>query len=205
MPRFNLNIKFDSSDLQTIVKAGQKVTLVKQNKQGSNLAWVAFQPFENNTLEWETNYAVYCSNQELQSGVQINKLSDIMATPALKYIFKDGAFTADNNSGDIFRTDSYYVKNEMAGYDSLTFGLAQGIYVNGKAVPNRPINAVTVPFMHNISFSPLEIVNVYLEADIKESMVITNVNTTPLQLTFGNGVDTINIKYNKNSGTFFAV
>ncbi len=203
MPNYNLNISFEAADLSTIISANQKVTLVKQNNQGINLAWVAFQPFQHNTLEWKSDYALYCSNSELQSGVQINKLSDVMATAALKYIFKNACFSSTKDAGELLLPDSYYVRNEMDGYDALTFGLAQGIYVNGKAIPNRPINAVMVPFMHNTSFTPYEIVNVYLEANIKESMVVTNVSTNPITLVFGGGIDTINIKYNRASGSFY--
>lgn len=204
MPKYQLNITFEQEDLPTVLDAKEKVTIVKQTNSDSKVAWVTFSPFLHNNVKWEDNYSLYCSNSEIQSGAVITKLSDISASSGLTYNFNKGVF-ADPYPDNTLPPNSYGLKNSMAEYKSLVFGLAQDIVVNNQAVPNHPISATEVPYSHTTSFTPYEIVEVYLEANISSSMVVTTTRSKAIVVKFGGEISEITLKYNRTTGEFYQI
>ena len=75
----NLHIDFNKGgDLDRIYTDTEKVILVK-NAEGSadsQVAWVTFSPLMRNTVDWETDYAVYASTSEDQNDAQNNTRHD---------------------------------------------------------------------------------------------------------------------------------
>jgi|JI8StandDraft_2_1071088.scaffolds.fasta_scaffold04649_4 hypothetical protein len=202
MPNYQLNIVFDTDDLQTIKAAEEKVTLMKKTNKGKPLAWVAFLPFQNNTVAWEEDYALYASKVTTQSGATIYKLSDVDASPMVSYPFQDyGAFGIPVQDSSI-KKGQYKVVNNYQDEAFLTFGLAQGVQVNGTAFPNRPINASIVPREHDATFIPLTEVVIFLDSQVTSGMVITEVSSPQTPLIFGGDVTEITVKYDSNSGLF---
>lgn len=204
MPQYQLNIIFEQDDLPTLLEASEKVTIIKQSNGNSKIAWVTFSPFLHNNVKWETNYSLYCSNSEIQSGTIINKLSDIAASSGLIYNFSKGVFCnpyADNT----MPANSYGLKNNMSEYKNLVFGLAQDVVVNNLAEPNHPISAVSVPYAHTTTFTPYETIEVFLEANISNSMIITNTKSNSIQLKYGGDITEITLKYNKATGEFYKI
>jgi len=202
MPNYQLNVVFESDDLQTIKAAGEKVTLLKKTNSGVPLAWVAFLPFQKNTVAWEEDYALYASKVATQSGATIYKLSDVDANPMVCYPFQDyGAFGVPIQDNNI-KKGQYKISNNYQDEAMLTFGLAQGVQVNGTAFPNKPINAAIVPRDHEATFIPLTEIVIFLDSKISSGMVITEVSSTPTTLTFGGDTTEITVKYDAHSGLF---
>jgi len=56
--------------LQILYRAKEKIVIVRHTAESTDtqVAWVTFEPFMNNTIEWETQFALYASNTEIQNG-----------------------------------------------------------------------------------------------------------------------------------------
>ncbi|OAA94994.1 hypothetical protein [Clostridium coskatii] len=201
MPNYKLNILFNSKDVATVFDAGQNVVLLKKTSTGNSVAWVTFQPFESNYVSWNDNYAIYASNSELKSGATIDKLSEVSAVSKQLYTFNKGTFDPPESNSDI-QEGQYAIEHKMAGYDTLIFGLTQEAKCNGVLVSGSPINASIVPLNQSAKFTPYEIVTVYLEADITNGTVVTNVISNSLDVTFGGDTTEATIQYDSSIGGF---
>lgn len=202
MSKFKLNIYFDDLDAKTTHQAKQLVTILKQTNDPSEVAWVSFMPFTKNTVKWGVDYALYSTCQQIESGATIDKLTDISASDGLLYDFENCIFQNPRADHSI-APNTYGLTNKMNEYEYLTFGLAQDVVVNGEAHPNHPINAVTVPKNHTCIMSPKEVITVFLEANIEDSMVLTKTKSNKLTISFENGETEKNIKYNNSTGVFY--
>lgn len=203
MPNYKLNIKINDQDLKTIYKANEKIVLIKHTAGNSDtqVAWVCFSPFMNNTISWETSFALYASNTEIQHGAVINKLSDLAATTKVMYSFEQGVFQNPELATSIGQ-NTYAVKNFMDEYDGLTMGLAQDVVVNGVGIAKNPINAVFVPYMQSVSMTPVEKVDVYLKNDINDGTVISHVTSIPLTVEYVDNEVEHTIAYSKGTGFY---
>lgn len=203
MPTYTLNIDFEKGDLDTIYKAGEKVTMIKQTANGTPVAWVSFFPFENNTVTWEEEYALYSSTTEIQSGAVIQKMSDEAASEQMMYGFQNGNFGVPESS-DKLSKGMYGATNKtpITQAVGLTFGLAQSVQVNGTAQPDKPINADWVPSQHIATFTPYEKIQLFLDSEINDGMVVTEVYSSTLVLTFGGEISVLTAKYNATTGSF---
>jgi hypothetical protein len=199
MPSYTLNIDIDSTDLQAIYAAGESVTIVKQSPTGPSVAWVAFLPFEANTITWTDSYALYASNTGVQGGAVISQLSNVAASPGLKYPFSNGNF-GPGVPDSTLPPNTYETNNQMSAFSTLTFGLAQSVQVNGTAQPNNPINAQTVPLNQTATFTPYDNITVFLQSQVQSSQVLTTVTSQNIQLSFGGATTTQTISYTAASG-----
>lgn len=205
MPSYTLNILFDEqTDLQTIYQAKERLTLMKQTEPGSQLAWIAFDPFMNNTVEWTDTYAVYASKKIVEAGATIDRLADIEASQQKVYAFQNGGFLEGQKSSQL-TPGQYQVNNNYAQEEWLTFGMAQDVQVNGTAFPSHPINAVVVPRDHTAVFTPYEKIKVMLRASMRNSLVVSDVSSNALTLTYGGGVTEHTIRYEPSGGKFVKV
>lgn len=203
MPNYKLNIKLSEEDLKTIYKAEEKIVLVKHTagNNDSQVAWVTFSPFMNNTVEWENQFAVYSSNTEVQQGAKISKLSDLAATTKVMYSFEQAIFQKPEMVSTV-GDNTYAVKNMMDEYDGLTFGLAQDVQVNGQGIVKSPINAVFLPYQQSITMTPIETIDIYLKRDIDDGTVISHVTSVPLTIEYGEGEVEHTVAYSKSAGFF---
>lgn len=201
MPTYKLNVIFDSQCVKTVYDAGEKVVLLKKASAGTPIAWVTFNPFEQNYITWNENYAIYSSNVEVKSGATIKKLSEVSAVPKQLYEFDKGTFGSPASLPD-GQEGQYAVLNKMNGYSTLVFGLAQEVECNGVLIPGSPINAATVPLNHTAKFTPYEVVTVFLEGEASNGTVITDVVSKSLDVTFGGDVTEITIQYDPGIGGF---
>ncbi|MBP3474949.1 MAG: hypothetical protein J6K48_01300 [Lachnospiraceae bacterium] len=206
MSNYELNIDFKESDLSMIYAAGEKVVVVKHTAgdQDKQVAWLTFKPFAHNTIQWQENYAVYASDTELQGGAAINKLSDKEAATKVVYGFDKGYFGTATPCNDL-EENSYGIKNDMAGYPLLTFGLAQDVTVNGRAFANNPINAISIPYGQSANMTPIEKVDVYLRKDVDDGTVISHIMSVALPVTYGEGENVHSIEYDGSIGKFYPV
>ena len=205
MSKYRLNIDFSKGeDLDLVYKAMEKVVLVKhtEGSTDSQVAWVTFSPLMRNTVDWETDFAVYASTSEVQNGAQINMMSDMAASTMVMYNFEDGYFKNPEPS-DIIGANTYAICNNYEQKQALTFGLAQGVNVNNEAFPNKPINAILVPFGQSAQMTPIERIDVYLMCNIDTSTVVSKIYSPVLTVTYKDDEFEHSIEYNANTGKFF--
>jgi hypothetical protein len=199
MPNYTLNVDFDPGELAPIYAANEQVTIVKQSRDGKPVAWVAFVPFQNNTVTWKDSYALYASNTLAESGAIISQLSNTAASPGLQYAFAEGKFDSGTPDSDL-PPNTYDIVNQMAGFNELTFGLAQDVQVNGTAQPNHPINAQIVPLHQSAQFTPLDKITVFLQSNVQSGMVLTTVKSASIELSFGGATTSRTLSYRAGSG-----
>lgn len=202
MPKYQLNVDFDTKDLKSIAQANEKIVLLKQTDGGTPVVWVTIDPFNNNTIQWEEDYAIYASKVEVQNGATIHKLADVAATPMVEYPFADYGAVGSPSPDKNLTTGQYGIRNKYQKADILTFGMAQGVQVNGTGFAYKPINAQPVPRNQQATFIPLTEVMVFLDGKATEGMVITEVKSDSTTLTFGGDIIDITVKYDSHSGLF---
>lgn len=198
---YKLNIDIDAADLATIHAAGEQVVITKQTGGGdTSVAWVAFKPLTNNTVTWEDTYWLYASTSQVENGATINMMSQ---APALetKQIGFDTVFSGAK-AGTVLPQGTYGVLNSDQDNRAMVFGLAQAANVSGTGFPASPINASLVPKNQPATFTPLDVVQVFLASHTSNGMVITNITSDALTVIFGGDVSTATIKYNADAGKF---
>lgn len=199
---YQLNIQIEPADLRTICKAGQKIVLMKAVTDSTPVAWVTFSPFPNNTVQFQEKYAIYGSTSSLENGASIFRMADIEAIDQIRYPFQRCATFGEPMDNQGITTGQFAVLNDYEELPCLTFGMAQGIQVNGTAFPNKPINAQVVPRKHTAKFTPLTKISLFLDGQINEGMVLTDVSNPKVELTFGGVITDITVKYNSATGIF---
>lgn len=206
MSNYELSIKFSEEALKAIYAAGERLIVTKEvsGSKGSSVCWVSTLPFMNNTIKWSEEYMLYASREEAMNGATIEKLSDVDAIAELVYDFKAGTFDNARTSSRVGKNE-YGVSNQMDQYDVLTFGLAQKVDVNGTQEEGRPINAVTLPFNHTASFSPIERVRVFLAVNVNNGMVITREFSNSIDVTYTGTEVSKTIAYDDTKGMFIPV
>lgn len=199
MSNYALNVLFDPSDLQELRVVGERVTLIKSTSSGGKIAWVAFDPFQQNEVSWNESYYVYASKSEIQSGALIKKVSFKLANSGEVYSFKNSIFETGVPGGTPI--NSYKVINVNDPPECLLFGLAQDVRVNGKKYNVNPINADPVLYNHNDEITPIEKVTIFMERKIASSMVLSDIKGTSLEVDL-TAVPEATVKYNKLKGGF---
>jgi hypothetical protein len=202
MLSYTLNIAFEKEDVRKINQIGERVILIKQTNPASSqnqVAWVAFDPFENNVVNWNEIYYVYASTNELQSGARIKKASYEDAGNGSVYNFKNNVFSLDPNL--LVDPDTFGIYNATG--NDLSFGLAQNVTVNNSFFTAAPINATTVLAGQNVNFTPLTQVSVFLQKNTTDGLVLAKVFSNNYLAMFGNGLNEISVIY--RNGNFIKV
>ncbi len=208
MPSYTLNISIDSDSLKIIRGAQQRIILAKPVDGGTpNVAWVAFDPFENNAVTWSEEFGVYASTTEIQHGAEIYKMSQTTfpAQDAAYYSFDGSATFAGPFQGtQAPGRGSYRAINNMPSvdYKSLTFGLQQQARINGRLTAPTPVNAATVLATQQATFTPLTTVYAWLQASLVSATMITDVTGDSSKVVFGGSVFSASLKYDPAAGRF---
>lgn len=206
MNSYELQINFTEDALKAIYAAGEKLIITKEvaGNKGRSVCWVSTLPFLKNTIKWTEEYMLYASREEAMNGATIDKLSEVDALSELLYDFKDAIFENAHGSSSV-GTNEYGLTNKMNQYNYLTFGLAQKVTVNGTGTEGRPINAVTLPYNHTATFSPIERVRVCLSNDLNNGMVITKEFSNSINVTYSGTETAKTIEYDTSRGIFVPV
>jgi len=206
MPNYRLNVKFNENDLRTIYKANEKVVIAKHTagNADSQVAWISFKPFMENTIDWSDEFAVYASTTDIENGASINKLSDKDAEARLLYQFKEGIFQ-DATPQAALGDNTYSLSNQMNDYAGLTFGLAQNVNVNGEAFVNHPINALYLPYGQSANMTPIERIDIYLNSDVEIGTIISHISSIVLPVEYRETETVHTIQYEGSTGVFFPV
>lgn len=199
MAEYNLTIQLSNDDVHTINAAQQQIVIVKKvgGSSGSQVAWVTFSPFENNTVTWEEEYGVYASTTQVQEGATIIKTSAVNpATSGVIYPFETGSFSSPSGNAG---TNNYGVENEYS--QQFSFGMAQSVTANGSKFNAAPLNAVPVLSNEKAIFTPIEIVSVFLHAKFNNGVIITNITNNALEVDLTSN-PSVTIHYDKSQGKF---
>ena len=205
MPNYTLDLAIDSDSLKILKAAQLKITIAKPVGGSSpNVTWLVFDPFQGNKVEWEEQYSIYASpNQVIQNGAVITRLSET-DFPAYYSFDSTATFQGPFTDSGAPPSGSYKVVNNMphTQYPALTFGLQQKASINGSGINPSPLNAAVVPAALNATFTPLTTVYVWLQASYTSGTVITQVNGNATIVTFGGSVTEKSLVYNPATGTF---
>ena len=206
MSHYKLNVDFSDAALKSIYGAGMKLAAVKsvEGNSGSPVIWVSTLPFENNTIEWDNEYQLYSSGQEIMHGATINKLSETRGITNLCFDFQDGMF-GNAHLDDGVGANEYSVHNAMDAYPGLTFGLAEAVRVNGELQKGKPINAVSVPYNQHAVMSPVEKVRVFLTNDIDDGVIHTREFCNAIEVVYEDKDDEKSIRYDESKGIFVPI
>jgi hypothetical protein len=79
------------------------------------------------------------------------------------------------------------------------------VSVNGTAFANHPINAIVVPRGHSAVMTPVEEIDVFLEANIDNSTVLSRIDSKSLSLAYSGDTVEITVKYDPVNGVFYPV
>src|SRR5262249_52063362 len=182
---YELDISINANAVSSIVQAGQAITIVKavtcfvmttgdsRAKTTQNyapIAWLQFQPFENNTVTWTETYQIYASNTVLNTGTLIQQLSSTQVQLGWVYTFERNIF---NRSKSCDQLTTYNLANEQG--TTFNFGLSQQAIVNGSQSAFAPLNATPVLNNQQATFSPLETVYIFLSTYCGDGVVISRV------------------------------
>lgn len=201
---YQINISIDNAGLNTIYGNGLYVTLVKsvvqQPVSQGNLpiAWVAFQPLQQNQISWQEQYSMYATTTALQAGATIVMTSQTTQPiqTGWTYTFAQGQFQGTSGGSQ----STFNLSNQQQG--SFSFGLSQTAVVNNVQV-TAPLNAVPVAFNMNATFTPLETISLFLASYSNNGSVISQVASNALVITLSSQNPVANVGFNDQSNTFY--
>ena len=207
---FSLTLNINPADLKIINGAQQKIAMAKPVSNSSvSVIWVAFDPFESNTIQWSEEYWLYASTASIgKSGEKITKLSEVQPGPSVGGSVYDFNHTATFgepvlNSG--IGSGTFAAKNNMPydKYPCLTFGLSQTAQVNQHLEERKPLSANSVLATQQIQITPYTYVYIWLEGHFESSTIVTDVTGSSTVAKFGGSVTEIDLTYDGKSGKFF--
>ncbi|HMJ40706.1 MAG TPA: hypothetical protein VK522_00265 [Pseudolabrys sp.] len=202
--QYQLNISIDHIGLTNIYAAGQAITVVKSvvsNPVASGnlpVAWINFQPLEENTVSWIENYNIYATTTQLNSGATIVQTS-VTGTPVQTgwtYSFAQGQFTGAQGGSNL----TYNMLNNQGGM--YNFGLSQQAVVNNVAVM-APLSAIPVMTNESASFTPEETVSIFLSNSVNNGVVLSQVASNALVVELSSQNASANIGFNDSNNTFY--
>lgn len=196
MPKYTLSINLTKEQLNGFYFAGSNIIIAKPTGEESpNVAWQAFRPMENNTVQWEEKFGIYASTAAIENGALLTKTSRTPFPAAEKSIYKLGAnayFEAPTTMKNA-EPNTYYAVN---GYENnLLFGLFQDAIVNGKQVPGNAISAAPVPINNSAEMTPYTILYVWAQSLVVSNTVVTKVTSPMTQVKFGGKISDISLGY----------
>jgi hypothetical protein len=201
---YKLNLSIEAKDLRVLTVCGMHVTIAKPVGNGSpNVAWLVFDPFEENSVEWSEEYGLYASNAEIQQGALINKTSSLLrAADGKSYLFGDEEVATFIPGTESCKKGSFMISNLLMEYSYLTFGLTQKAQVNTKNVEAPIINAARVSSQHDVTFTPMTKVYVWVQSIYKSGTVVTDITSKTTAVEFGAGRGENSLIYDGSKGCF---
>lgn len=173
MSNYRLLIEFKPGDVAKLNEGHFKVALVKgihNRKMDPKPLWAVFKPFEGNVVTWNDEYGVYASPDPITNETVISASSvQYPARPGSVYPFFD-----DNTFGPpegAVQPGDYAVQNNAG--EMLTFGLLQGVAVNGAKSDVSPVDAVAAKTGQVVTFQPTETISVFLYCLDSSNPVVT--------------------------------
>lgn len=204
MPDYTLGTLFSKEDLTRFHASGSNVVVAKPNAGGApNVAWVVYNPLEENTMTWDEEYGIYASNTDIVGGALLVQMSHAPSPveDGMVYPFTVEGFFGSPSSGGV--TGSYTVQNEYKndkGY--MTIGLYQNAVVNDKKTTRNAISAALVQREFTAEMTPFTSVYLWIQSQVKSNSVVTNVTSAQTEVRFGGSVSEVSLAYEAATGRF---
>ena len=130
---YTLTLNVEPKDLEVINGASQKIALAKPvGNSAVDVIWLAFDPFESNSVQWSEEYWIYASTASVgKNGEKITKLSEVQPGPAMdgsgpiRSATTPPSVTLCRAAMSIRAPSPRLTRCPMAIYPALTFGLSQ--------------------------------------------------------------------------------
>lgn len=205
--QYEVNISIDNEGLKKIYDAYKCVTFVKSQSLTRGLlfnlpiAWLSFQPLQENQVAWQGSYYVYATSTILRYGstISMSSLTESEALRGAVYIFAQGHFTT--SAGGM--ASAYNISNQMER-GSFSFGLAQSALVNNVQVL-APLSALPLLYNEEVSLMPEENIMVFLSPYGNNGTVIPQVSDNALNLNLSSQYPSVNINFDNNSNSFYLI
>lgn len=211
MTTYSLTLHFDGSVLTNIKAAGQRVAIAKPvGSGGPNVIWLDIDVFPSTTIEWEENYWIYASTDEIVDGATINKMTETDPGPALDGGYYDlqpssvfGPYRKNNQILNV-PNGTYAMINQMPydQYNSLTVGLSQTALINKKPEERKPISAQSVLATQHAKMTPFTNLYIWLQSEYTSQTIITEIAGNPTVARFGGSVTDMDLTYDPIHGVF---
>lgn len=205
---YSMNISIDDAGLNTIYAAQQHVVVSKittslvqssiaQSVLGTPVAWLAFQPVQNNTITWAETYDIYASTTISSAGsaITVNSRSGT-AQSGVVYMFKDGRFSPMGDGSPGY----YCVANQMQ--NGLNFGLFQQATVNSVPV-SYPESIVPVLYNQTVSLQGSLTICIFLSNIQTGGTSLLQIPSTALTVQMSDHNTFANVDFDDKSNTFF--
>ena len=204
--QYQLNIAIDNVGLNHIYGSNQAITIVKSVAasplQAGNLpiAWIQFQPLQENQVTWIENYNIYSTITSLQAGATIvqTSVTNVPVQPGWTYTFQQGQFTGNQGGSN----NTFNLQNAQGGMFS--FGLSQQAIVNNVPIM-APLNAIPVLNNEGATFTPEETVSIFLSNVVNNGVVLSQVASNALVVTLSSQTPSASIGFTNTSNTFYMV
>jgi len=204
---YQLNITFDTAQLQAIYAAKQNVTIAKIVTGEEAFSWVSFSPLEANVVTWaDSDFFIYGAFSTGSQGTEINSIITQAVLPGQNYTLEPTGTFSEPTAVPI-GSDGFQVTNQYSAVSYLTFGLMQSVTINGANIANAPTNAQIVLLGQHAIFRPTSQLIIFMASDIPAGQSIdpstengaigpsTTIIFTPAE-------ETISIAYDSASGGF---
>ena len=202
--QYQLNIAIDPTGLSQIYAANQAITVVKSvvasPLASGNLpiAWINFQPLEENAVTWIESYNIYATTTSLTAGATIvqTSVTGVPVQTGWTYTFQQGQFTGSQGGS----ASTFNMTNQQTGM--FNFGLSQQAMVNNVPVM-APLNAIPVLTGESATFTPEETVSVFLSNVVNNGVVLSQVASNALVVTLTSAHPAANIGFTDSSHSFY--
>ncbi|HYO91488.1 MAG TPA: hypothetical protein VEQ40_07625 [Pyrinomonadaceae bacterium] len=205
--QYEVNISIDNEGLRKIYDAYKSVAFVKSLSLTNGLlfnlpiAWLSFQPLQENQVVWQGSYYVYATSTILRYGSTIG-MSSLTESEALRgeaYIFAQGHFTM--SAGGL--AGAYNISNQMET-GRFSFGLAQSALVNNVQVL-APLSALPLLYNEQVSLMPEEDILVFLSPYGNNGTVIPPIADNALSINLSSQRPSVSINFDNNTNSFYLI
>lgn len=206
MKSFLLDIAFTNEQLKLLSADGYKLVLAKSGADSDtpDVAWLVFQPMEENMISWTDEYGVYASTSDLTEGARLVQLSYVAAPAAAgqTYTLQDsGALVGPADPA--VTPGSYSIVNQYHTRPYMVLGLFQGAGIGADYIAKNAISASKVLQMGTAMITaPSFAVFIWLSSTPEDNSIIGSVNSPMTKLLFDESTLEIALAYDDATGKF---
>lgn len=205
MHPYSIQFSFTKEQLTMFYAAKAWVAIGKPLEGDSpSLAWLTFQPFEHNQVEWEEQYGIYASldgasgNDPMTQGSQ----SEFPASAGNLYALQPQGSFGPPSAEEGLDPASYYAVNSFAGAPAVTFGLFQKAQVDGQKPFARPLSAEVTPSAFRARMTPATTVYIWIQSESASVARVGQVSSPPTRVDFASGTFSKVLAFDSSTGTF---
>lgn len=215
---FSLTITLDQTAVSNINAAGQAITLAqsvtaiaesaadgissRDSTAATAIAWLAFSPFEKNTVSWGGDLGLYATTTPLDPGSVLAINSHTAEQNPIQlgfvYTFANNVFTSAAGTGDAYVVDN----QESQQQGAFSFGLLSTATVNSSP-STGPLDALPMLSNQDGFFYPPTAVYIFLSSASQNGTVLPVIPSGALELDLTSGSLDAEVCFNDTTNEFF--